>query len=199
MHRLTACYPRQRLLEEYPRRVFPLLHPELLGEGGPPDPDPDPPAYLWPDRRRKRSRPETRRPRATPGLAWYTEPPPTFPPTLLTPPVSRRLPLRSPRPARVDRVAPFTTAAATASVLFSRPARRRHRHSRRWDPVFRHQLAPLRTYCSDPSAAAALFVREGPAAATFVHTQSAADVQFGAATFVRSGPGSAAAWFRSRC
>src|SRR5690349_21327991 len=103
MHRLTACYPRQRLLEEYPRRVQPRLHPELLL------PPPTPPEHLWPDRRRKRSRPEVRRVARPAPIAALVDTATSSSSVLFSKsePRRRRQPVLARRAVVLDRIAPL--------------------------------------------------------------------------------------------
>lgn len=191
-HRLTCCHPRTGLLVPYPVRW-----PPRYAWYAPPAP-PEPTAHIWPnDRRRKRSRPDARRVRPDRGLAWYQ----TLPPALVQPPRGSR-PGATTRPA-VRRQPPTRLAALLPppplpSALFVGRGRRR-RAPVRWSRTqLGTRLAAFRL-CHDPSMAAGLFFRDGPAGATFIHNTTVGDaVQQGAGTFVRSGP-AAATWFRSRC
>jgi len=193
VHRLGASFPRSGILEPWPssRRPRSAAHIE------PPAP-PEPTAYLWPnDRRRKRSRPEARRVRRPLGLAWYQP----LPPARLRPPARRR-PAAANTRLTVRRLPPrlaaFLPPPPLPMALFvrQRPPRRQPARSR---PRTGERLAALRL-CHDPSMAAGMFFRDGPAAASFIHnTTSGAAVQQGSAAFARRGPASAAAWFRSRC
>lgn len=198
-HRLGAVYPRVRLRDVYPMRRRPRIPTSLLIS-------PAEARFVWPSRRRKREVPDVRRRRKRLIPAEFLTPPapPSTTPTEVTwlAAAGRRRPRRDSNTRRrrtlqfawlfVQPSVPswIVQTASTRRPWIVRPRTRRRRRSTWWI----HDLP-----CTDPSFAAATFLRSGPAASNFIHQSGVGGTaEFGAATFVRSGPASSTL-YRDRC